>query len=182
MSGLAEAEFEALYDRLARPLLLTLVRRAMEVDVALDLWAETWAAAFAARRRFRGHTREEAEGWVRGIAARQYAMYMRRGRAERRALERLGLERPAPARDEIEELERLAGIDRLRALVAEGLAQLNADQRDALRLRIVDELPYPDVARLLSVSEPTARARVSRGLRALREVLDPAVQLDSGAV
>jgi RNA polymerase sigma-70 factor, ECF subfamily len=182
MSGLSEAEFEGLYDRLARPLLVTLVRRTLEVDVALDLWAESWAAAYKSRQRFRGRTSEEAEGWVRGIASRQYAMYVRRGHAERRALERLGIERPTAEPEDIEELERLAGLDGLRAVVADALARLSADQREALRLRVVEELPYPDVARLLSVSEPTARARVSRGLRALREVLDPAPQPDSGAI
>lgn len=175
MAELSEAEFEVLYDRAAQPLLVMLVRHTMDVDVALDLWAETWAAAFGSRRRFRGSTTKQAEAWVRGIASRQYAMYVRRGYAERRALRRLGLERPTVEREDIEALERLAGIEGLRAQLADGLAHLSEDQRDALRLRVVEELPYPDVARLLNVSEPTARARVSRGLRVLREHLDPAV-------
>jgi RNA polymerase sigma factor (sigma-70 family) len=180
MAQLSEAEFEVLYDRVAQPVLVMLVRRTMDVDVALDLWAETWAAAFGSRRRFRGSTEEQAEAWVRGIASRQYAMYVRRGYAERRALQRLGLERPTVEREDIEALEHLAGIDGLRALIADGLAQLSENQREALRLRVVEELPYPDVARLLNVSEPTARARVSRGLRGLRELLDPAA--DAGAI
>jgi RNA polymerase sigma factor (sigma-70 family) len=180
MSGLSEAEFEALYDRVAQQLLVMLARRAMDADVALDVWAEAWAAAFESRRRFRGSTHEQAEAWVRAIASRQYAMYVRRGYAQRRALERLELERPSVDREDIEELERLAGIDQLRACVADGLAKLGADQREALRLRVVEELPYPEVARLLQVSEPTARARVSRGLRGLREILDPAA--DSGVL
>ena len=46
---------------------------------------------------------------------------------------------------------------------------LSFDQREALELRIVKELPYPEVAIALGVSEQTARARVSRALRALRE-------------
>ena len=38
-------------------------------------------------------------------------------------------------------------------------------------MRVVDDLPYEEVARRLGVSEPTARARVSRGLRALQGAL-----------
>ena len=47
------------------------------------------------------------------------------------------------------------------------LAELGPEQREAVRLRVVDELGYPAVAARLGVSEQTARARVSRGLRAL---------------
>ena len=93
--GLSAADFERLYDRVAQRLLVALTRRTFDAEVALDLWAETWAAAYGGRGRFRGATDAEATAWVYAIAWRQYAMYVRRGRAERRALERLGLERPA---------------------------------------------------------------------------------------
>jgi RNA polymerase sigma-70 factor (ECF subfamily) len=51
------------------------------------------------------------------------------------------------------------------------VSELSPAHRDALRLRIVEELPYPEVARRLEISEPAARARVSRALRALVEPL-----------
>jgi RNA polymerase sigma factor (sigma-70 family) len=41
-------------------------------------------------------------------------------------------------------------------------------QHDAVRLRIVDELGYPEIALRLSCTETTARKWVSLGLRALR--------------
>ena len=44
---------------------------------------------------------------------------------------------------------------------------LPEDQRRAVELRVIDECGYADVAVKLGVSEQTARARVSRGLRAL---------------
>jgi RNA polymerase sigma-70 factor (ECF subfamily) len=44
----------------------------------------------------------------------------------------------------------------------------------AVQLRIVDELPYPDLARNLGITEQAARARVSRGLAKLAELLDAA--------
>jgi DNA-directed RNA polymerase specialized sigma24 family protein len=44
---------------------------------------------------------------------------------------------------------------------------------DDLLLRIVEERSYEDVAAQMGVSEQTARARVSRGLRKLAEALEP---------
>ena len=43
---------------------------------------------------------------------------------------------------------------------------------EALRLRVVQELPYEVVAQRLAVSEQTARKRVSRGLQKLADGLD----------
>jgi RNA polymerase sigma-70 factor (ECF subfamily) len=56
--------------------------------------------------------------------------------------------------------------------VTSALADLGAEQREAVRLRAVDELGYPAIARRLGISEQAARARVSRGLRALAAALD----------
>ena len=51
---------------------------------------------------------------------------------------------------------------------------LPEEQRRAVELRVVDEHGYDDVAGVLGVSEQTARARVSRGLRALVAALQRA--------
>ncbi len=56
--------------------------------------------------------------------------------------------------------------------LAAALAQLSPAVRDAVRLRVVDELPYLDVANQLDITEQAARARVSRGLAALAVLLD----------
>lgn len=98
---------------------------------------------------------------------------LRREQAERRALQRLGVEVPALEPDEVVRVAELAGLGELRGAVARELRGLPEDQREALRLRVVEELPYVDVARRLAISEPTARARVSRGLRALGRALNP---------
>ena len=59
----------------------------------------------------------------------------------------------------------------------DALGALPADQRRAVELRVVEEeLSYAELASALDVSEPTARARVSRGLRALARMLRDGVQ------
>jgi RNA polymerase sigma factor (sigma-70 family) len=173
--GLAgEAAFTAFYRANAGRLLAYFTRRTYDAEVALDLTAETFAEAFRRRAAFRDDGRGEAERrWLFGIGKRILLRYYRRGRVERAAIERLGLELPRLSAVEQQQIEQQAGLDELRAVLDASLQELSPDQRDALRLRVVDDLPYATVARRLGVSEPTARARVSRGLRVLGRALGP---------
>jgi hypothetical protein len=107
---------------------------------------ETFARAYLGRRRFRGSTEEAARAWLFGIARRRFAMYVRRGKAERRAHRRLGLERPELVEGEYARIEELANLDAMRGTLAEHLSRLAPAQRTALELRVLRELPYPDVA------------------------------------
>ena len=168
----AIADFAGFYAEHAQHVLVFLARRCLDPEVAVELMAETFAQAYAGRRRFRGSTDAEAMAWVYGIARHQLSGYFRRGRAERKAVRRLGIDVPAVEPDEIVRIEELAGLDSLRGAVGEHYAQLAADQREAVKLRVIDELPYPEVAAALAVSEETARARVSRGLRRLAAALE----------
>ena len=168
----ARIDVEALYATHRESLLLFLVRRTADAQVALDLWGETFAHAAAGLSRFHGGGEAEAAAWLYGIARRRLALYYRRGHAERRALERLRLERPPADPGLLAEIERRAGLSALRVELAAALAQLSPAVRSAVQLRVVDELPYPDVAQRLGISEQAARARVSRGLAALAGLLD----------
>ncbi len=164
--------FAELYDRQSKAVLAFFARRTWDPEVAMDLTAETFARAFANRGSFRGGSVEELEGWLFGIARHLLARFFRQGRIERSAIERLGIRVPVVAGDDLARIERLAGLDRLRRLLADQLRQLSDEQREALQLRVVDELPYEVVAQRLAVSEQTARKRVSRGLQKLAHGLD----------
>jgi RNA polymerase sigma factor (sigma-70 family) len=87
----------------------------------------------------------------------------RRGRIATRARERLGLplHLAGEGYDEVE--ERLSP----RRSLSRALAELPEHERDALELRIVDELPYEEVAERLEIRPAAARLRVSRALRRL---------------
>jgi len=162
----------ALYREHAEAMLVYFARRSYDPQLALDLVAETFARAHARRRRFRGASEVEAGAWLWAIAHNVLSDALRRGRAERRALQRLGVVTPRLADDELDRIAELAGLADLRAAVADALATLVPEQREALRLRVVLELDYQTVGARLGVSPATARARVSRALRSLSAALD----------
>jgi RNA polymerase sigma-70 factor (ECF subfamily) len=164
----------AAYERDARRLLVFFTRRTYDAQLAVDLVGETYARAFELRRRFRGdaHDADLLAGWVFGIARNVLNETLRRGAAERRALRRAGVQPPVLDSEELGRIEELAALGDLRAAVAGALAELAAEQRDAVRLRVVEELDYAEVAGRLGISEQAARARVSRGLRAIASALD----------
>lgn len=150
-------------------------RRTADPEAALDLVAETFAQAVRSRRKCRATTDEERGGWLYGIARHQLASYHRRGFAEQRAVERLGLERPPVTEALLREVEQEAGMGEVRDQLAAALARLTDETRTAIELRVVDELPYAEVATRLGIAETAARARVSRGLSRLADQLDPTI-------
>lgn len=164
--------FASFYDQHDTRLLGYFARRVYDADVAMDLTAETFAQAYVARRRFSGASDGEAAGWLYAIARRQLSRYFRKARVERRALERLGLDPPALDDGQRARVEELAELDDLRGALRTELARLSPGRRDAVELRVVENLPYAEVASRLGISEQNARARVSRGLRALAAALD----------
>ena len=149
-----------------------LVRRTADPELALELLAETFAQAVASERRFRGRSEDDAVAWLYGIGKKQLALYYRRGRCERRALKRLGIEPEPPSPEVLAEVARRAELQELREELAAAMATLSPATREAVRLRVVDELPYRDLAQALGITETAARVRVSRGLSALAGLLD----------
>ena len=170
---LREGGFDRLYESRSQPVLLFLARRVLDPEVALDLTSEAFAQAFLSRSKFRGQTEAEASAWLYTIARRQLSRYLRKGKAERRAVRALQLEVPALSAEDFNRIEELAELSALRTAVGAALDGISADHRSAIELRVVAELPYPEVATRLGISEEAARARVSRGLRALAEILSP---------
>lgn len=165
-------DISRLYRLHAEALVRFLARRTYDPEVAIDLVAETFAAAFEGRARFRGETDDEAVGWLYGIARNQLGAWYRRGDVERRAVRRLGVDVRPLTDEEQERIEDLAELADLRDRVAELLEELPADARAAVRLRIVEERSYGEAAAELGVSEQAVRARVSRALRALAARLE----------
>jgi RNA polymerase sigma-70 factor, ECF subfamily len=131
---------------------------------ASDLTAEAFAQAWLSRRNFRDEAEGSALPWLFGIARNVARESARRNEVESRARRRLGLPIDLASEDGYAAVE-----ERLspRAALAEGLEALPEHEREALELRVVDELPYSDVAARLGVRPAAARLRVSRALRRL---------------
>lgn len=160
--------FRELYERYVEAVNGYFVRRTGSRATALDLTAETFAQAWFVRARFRDEANGSAAPWVYGIARNVLLMSVRRGAIERRGTERLGLlqrlDRPQHVEDPVPESAWADGADEL-------LDTLPAHQRDAVRLRVLEDLEYSDVADALGTTPATARVRVHRGLRALKQHL-----------
>jgi RNA polymerase sigma factor (sigma-70 family) len=132
-------------------------------SAAADLTAETFARAWLSRRTFRDERDGSALPWLLGIGRNVLRESARHDRVETSARERLGLPLEL-AEDEFDAVdERLSPRPSLRA----ALEALPPHERRALELRVVDELPYDDVARSLRIRPAAARLRVSRALRRL---------------
>jgi RNA polymerase sigma factor (sigma-70 family) len=163
--------FSDLFAKHARGLLVFFVRRTFDVEAARDLTAETFAQAWQHRASFRGSTAGEEANWLYGIARHHLSRYVRRGRVQRKAVERLGIRLPVVADDDYQRILDLAGVADMRDRVQRAFLTLPLDQREALRLRVVDECAYAEVAATLGVSEQAARARVSRALSRLADAM-----------
>lgn len=168
-----------LYADHAGHLLAFFVRRIPVASDAVDLTAETFARAYEARRSFRGATSEDAVAWLFGIARNLLSHHLRDGQIELRALSRLGIERTVLDDEGIDRVLEFSGVHRLAEDARSALEQLSDEQREAVELRVMDELEYAEIAERLGVSQDVARARVSRALRQLGTTLVTAGTADA---
>lgn len=163
--------FAALYERHAEPMLRYFVRRTLDPEASAELVAETFAEALASRGRYRDRGAPGA-AWLYAIARHRLARFVRRGVVDDRARRRLGIPDRGLAPDDYERIEELVDLEPLRTALRQALAELPEEQREAMRLRVLEGLGYAEVARRLACTEATARARVSRGLRRLAAGLE----------
>lgn len=169
---LTNEDMSGLFDAHAEDLLRYIARRTVDYQAAVDLVGETFAAAVQSRAKFRGQTLDEARPWLFGIARNLMNNFFRKGMVERRAMERLKFERAVVSEQDVIELEIFADTTELRRAIAIAMEDLKIEYREAVRLRVVEQRPYPEIAEVLTVTEEVARARVSRGLKRLRMQLD----------
>lgn len=168
----AEPEaFREIYSRHERIVVAFLARRTRDAETAADLTAETFARALLNAGRFRAEGDEPAIGWLLGIARHTWLHTLERGRAERSACERLGIELPRMSDASLERIEAFIDAEHPDSPLLALLAALPEQQREAVRAHVLEERPYDEVADYLGVSQETVRQRVSRGLSRLRSTL-----------
>jgi RNA polymerase sigma-70 factor (ECF subfamily) len=156
--------FRELYERYARRVHGFHLARARDPQAADELTAETFAQAWLVRHRFRDEAAGSAGPWLFAIARHVLSASVRRRRIERSACERLGLLLPRETEVAQPAEAWLEGLD-------EALAGLTQGEHDAIRLRVLGDLEYDEVARELRTTPAAARVRVHRGLTKLRNRL-----------
>jgi RNA polymerase sigma factor (sigma-70 family) len=155
--------FRELYDRYAEGIHAFHARRTKDRELAFDLTAETFAQAWFARRRFEDRAGGSAGPWLYAIARNVLVSSIRRRRLERSACERLGL---------VVELKwEPADAEQLLDGLGDAWNELTPELQEAVRLRVFDDLPYDEVARVSGTSAGAARVRVHRALATLRNRL-----------
>jgi RNA polymerase sigma-70 factor (ECF subfamily) len=175
-------QFADLYVEYHELVLAFFARRTFDPETAFDLMAETFADAFSSLGSLRAQDDEGGRAWLWAIARHKLYRWRDRGRVERASMQRLGIERAELSAIEFERVEELADLGRVRQQLADALARLGPEQREAVRMRVLDERDYSDIAAVLQVSEQVVRARVSRGLRALAPMLSNEVLVEEGSV
>jgi len=145
--------FRELYDRYAERVLGYHLRRCRDEDAAHELTAETFAQAWLVRARFRDECGGSAGPWLFGIARNVLMVSVRRRALEATARERLGMQvapTVSPQQDWLDGLE-------------------DDDLPEAVRMRVLDDMSYDEIATELGTTPGAARVRVHRGLAALRK-------------
>jgi RNA polymerase sigma-70 factor (ECF subfamily) len=161
------AAFGVFYRRYEGPMLAFCARRTRDPELAADLTAEVFARALESCSRFRPGG-APASAWLFGVAQHVLAKSRRRGAVEDRARRRLGMAPISLDDEDLARIDQLCGDD---AAVIGLLGELPADQRDAVRARILDERSYEQIASEMTCSPAVVRKRVSRGLAQLRHQL-----------
>lgn len=170
--SLAPEDLTRLYERYARALLVFFQRRVDDPEIAVDLMADTFTIALERGPQFRGSTDDQLSGWLWSIAQSVLREHERRDETARRGARRLGRERRTLTDREIERIEELASSEQLRDAVNRSLDRLPPEQREAVRLRVVEGLSYAQIAQRLGLTPSGTRTRVTRAMRNLRGMIE----------
>ena len=171
--------FREFYDRYAVWIRSWFLRHTGSEPGALDLTAETFAQAWHASRRFRDEADGSGAPWLFGIARNLLRQYHKHNRIESAAREWMGIQATSAECEGFERVDELSEVSSLTPLLRNALRALPAEQRRALELRIVHQLPYEAVAGRLGCSQNAARLRVSRALRELTTQMKSAQPLSA---
>ena len=159
--------FAVLFDRHAPHIHRYLARRTGR-QVAGDLVAETFLAAFAKRDRYDpGHA--DARPWLYGIATNLVNQHHRDEVRQYRIRQAATAEPEVPGH-----ADRVAAdvtAQAMRALLDAALAALAAGDRDVLLLIAWEQLSHQEVSRALDIPVGTVRSRLNRARAKTRQVL-----------
>jgi RNA polymerase sigma-70 factor (ECF subfamily) len=159
--------FAVLFDRHAPYIYRYLARRAGR-QVADDLLAETFLAAFAKRHRYDlGHA--DARPWLYGIATNLVGQHRRNEARQQRIAQVAAAEPVVPGH--ADQVAASVTAQAMRTLLGTALAALPPGDRDVLLLIAWEQLTYQEVSRALAIPVGTVRSRLHRARTKVRQTL-----------
>jgi RNA polymerase sigma-70 factor (ECF subfamily) len=166
-SRVEPVRFAAVFDRHYDAVHRYLARR-VGGDLADDLTAETFTAAFDARRRY-DTAHRDARPWLLGIATNLVRHHYRGEVRRLRAYARL--DRQVDRQDGLGEVDARLDAALAGPAIVEALMCLSPGDRDALLLFAWADLRYEEIAVALRIPVGTVRSRLHRARSRLRELL-----------
>lgn len=139
------------------------LRRRLTRQLADELSSQTFLIAFDRRAAFDPRS-ESSRPWLFGIATNLAREHRRHEIRELRAMARLVPEPPTA----IEGIESRVDAERMQGLLAQGLADLPAEEADVILLLVWAELNQAEIAAALSIPTGTVKSRLSRARERLR--------------
>jgi RNA polymerase sigma-70 factor (ECF subfamily) len=159
--------FREFYERYAVWMHAWFQRETRSESAALDLTAETFAQAWHGARRFRDMADGSGAPWLFGIARNLLRQYHKHNRIETAARARMGLPAAFAESDEFDQVDERVEAARLKPALRLAVGALPAGQREALELRVIEQLSYDEVAGRMGCTTNAARIKVVRALKAL---------------
>jgi len=159
--------FAVIYDRYFAEIYRYVAAR-LGRDVADDIAAETFYAAFRKRDRF-DPARGAVRPWLYGIATNLVGQHRRDESRRYAALARVGADRPAGGHEN--SVAARVTAEGIRPQLAGALAALPDGDRDVLLLVALGGFGYAEIAQALEIPGGTVGSRMNRARKKLREAL-----------
>jgi RNA polymerase sigma-70 factor (ECF subfamily) len=137
-----------------------------DAEAGSELAQQTWVTIWVQRSQYRAEGRFVV--WLITAARNGCRNHLRRHGIVRRHVQQSVVDAAAPSSSQIDQLL----LEERRRRVRDALSRLPERMREALLLRYAEELPYDEMAEVLSTGESTLRSRVHHGLRSLRTLLE----------
>jgi RNA polymerase sigma-70 factor, ECF subfamily len=177
-----EESFRLLFHRFHRPLFRFFEHRGFSTEECQDLIQETFLRVYQGIGGFRGEARWEH--WLFRIAANTASKALRHRGAAKRANHSVPLEEedvaesPHASADTPAPLRRLLGREVKERLI-QAIDGLPAQMRRCVRLRVIQDLDYPEIAEILQISPSTVKVQLFKARKRLQtELGDSFADLD----
>ena len=163
------AAFKILYERHRGPLYRFMLGQLRDRPLAEELYQDVWQRVIAARA---GWKPEAAfSTWLYRIAHNRLNDHWRSQR--HRPPAPIDAELRTAALADPDDPERLAGNEELRQHLQRALDELPDEQREAVLLRLLQELSLDEIGRITGVGRETVKSRLRYALDKLRARLNP---------